>query len=116
MPELGVSATTVLLVLVAVFGALWAVLWLLFDYDADEAAQRTADKAVGTGLGAGGALAAFAGGLLEPVLHEPGIIITVLGLGSLFAGFHWGLFLAGAVVAFVLEHAVESAAARAGGR
>lgn len=90
---------------VGVLVALWGLFWLAGN-DAQEAAEKTSDRIVGVTTGVVGGVVALAAGLLQGFLMEPGIIITILGLGSIFGGFSAEAFLAGAVLTYVLKAAV----------
>lgn len=85
----------------AVFVVLWGVLVLL-GYDRKTAAKKANDKKFGVGTGILGGFMALTGGLLEPLLTEPGFLISVLGLGAYLEGFSVDAFAAGVVVTYVL--------------
>jgi hypothetical protein len=102
MPVNGVSTTTMLLAVVGVFALFWAVLWLLTDNDGKEAAKKTGQKSVGLGLGTVGGMLSLMAGVIKPLLLEPGLIITVLGLGGILGGFSVEAFVAGVMVTYVV--------------
>ncbi len=93
-------------VAVGVVVLFWAVMWAFFAEDGREAAQKTGQKAGGLSVGIIGGVLSLGVGVLEPLLHEPGLIISLLGLGGILGGISLEVFVASVMVTYVLSVAV----------
>jgi hypothetical protein len=97
--------SSMIILIVGIFGALGIV----FAYDAlreesiESAVDTTADRSVGVLTGAVSALGA---GLAVGIEQLPELLIGLLGVGSLLADIPWQMFLAGALILWMISETI----------
>lgn len=92
--------------LVGVFGAIWLV-YLIVERDAKQAASRTSRAAGGTLLGAGGVATVAAAEGLQVIAEAPGVVIGLIGLGSIIGGISWEVYSAIALTGYIVLVAIR---------
>ncbi len=83
------------------------LVYMAVERDPAEAGRKTAERAGGFTLGAGGAATAAAAVGAEVVLQLPELLITFVGIGAIVGGFSWEVFAAIALTVYVLAEAVN---------
>jgi hypothetical protein len=100
LQTLGILALTAVVVL---FG--WEV-WTN-GFDVDRAVERTSRRVFGVFAGAASAAMTAVVVGVDVALQAPELLITLLGIGSIFAGVSWPMFAATAFVAWAVAEAVN---------
>lgn len=95
--EIMLLGSGVLVVLGIVF-----LLRLVYDRDPEQAAERTAQQSVGIVSGAGASFAAALAVGVDALLQAPELLISILGVGAITQGLQWEMYLAGAVLIWIV--------------
>ena len=78
------------------------ILRLVYDRDPEQAAERTAEQSIGIVSGAGASFAAALAVGVDSLLQVPELLISILGVGAITQGLAWEMYLAGAVLIWII--------------
>lgn len=101
--QVGAVVLAVALGGVFVLGLAWD---LVRTRDTTEATRRSSRRAGGALVGAGSVAGTVAVSGVEVVSQAPEVALTLLGIGALVQGWHWGLFAVVALGVYVVSEAV----------
>lgn len=91
----------IILAFVALFALLFAI-YLVAERDSREAARRTSQRAVGTTTGVFGVVMVVLVEGLHILAEVPGVVMGLIGLGSIFAGFSLEIAAAIMLVSYIM--------------
>jgi len=114
MTLLGFDPVGLLLLAAVALVAVFAV-DLLLERQPDRAAERTARRFLGVGAGAGSAVVAVLTVGVEVMLQLPEIVLTLLGVWAIVEQVDWDMFLALALIFYLIAQTVEAKIRGAGG-
>jgi len=102
-PEVGLML--VVISVLAMFAAVFAA-YLVVERDPERAAQRTTNGLLSMLMGVGTVVVAAAAEGIDLLAEVPGVIIGVIGIGSIMAGISWEMFGATALLVYIGAAAV----------
>lgn len=105
------TITTLGVLVIGSIGLIY-LLQLAYDRDPERAAERTAERSLGIVTGAGASVGAALVVGLDWLLSMPELLLTVTGVGAILSGTEWEIYLAMAVVVWILSMLVERRSTR----